>query len=54
MSFEIQEYKHGFVTDTESEKLAVGLNEQVIQEISSKNDEPSWLLEWRLDAYRKW
>ena len=54
MAFEIQEYKHGFVTDTESEKLAVGLNEQVIQEISSKNDEPSWLLEWRLDAYRKW
>ena len=54
MSLEIKEYKHGFVTDTESEKFEVGLDEGVIREISSKNEEPGWLLDWRLDSYKKW
>ena len=54
MSLEIQEYKHGFITDVESEKFDVGINEEVITEISKKNDEPGWLLEWRIDSYRKW
>jgi Fe-S cluster assembly protein SufB len=49
-----QEYKYGFVTDIESETLAKGLNEDVIRLISSKKNEPEWLLEWRLKAYRHW
>src|SRR5512137_1095141 len=49
-----QEYKYGFVTDIESETLAKGLNEEVIRLISSKKNEPEWLLEWRLKAFRHW
>src|SRR5690606_20889819 len=47
-------YKHGFFTDIEADTLAPGLNEDVIRLISSKKNEPDWLLEWRLAAYRKW
>ena len=46
-------YKHGFVTDIETESLPPGLNEDVIRAISARKDEPEWLLEWRLRAYRK-
>src|ERR1041384_5073497 len=49
-----QEYQHGFVTDIESYKLPCGLNEDVIRIISAKKNEPEWLLEWRLKAYRHW
>jgi len=49
-----QEYKWGFVSDIESDTLAPGLNEDVIRFISAKKDEPEWLLEWRLKAYRHW
>ena len=49
-----QEYKWGFVTDIESETLPPGLNEGVIRFISQKKSEPSWLLDWRLKAYRHW
>lgn len=49
-----QEYKYGFVTDVEQEIAPKGLNEDVIKMISSKKDEPEWLLEWRLEAYRNW
>ncbi len=48
------EYKYGFVTDIESESIEKGLNEDVIRLISAKKKEPGWLLEYRLDAYRKW
>ena len=48
------EYKYGFVTDIESDTFAKGLNEDVIKAISKKKDEPEWLLEWRLDAFRAW
>ncbi|VAV87296.1 Iron-sulfur cluster assembly protein SufB [hydrothermal vent metagenome] len=48
------EYKYGFVTDIETEKAPKGLNEDVIRFISAKKDEPEWLLDWRLKAYRKW
>jgi len=49
-----QPYKHGFVTDIESETLAKGLSEDVIRMISAKKKEPEWLLEFRLQAYRHW
>jgi Fe-S cluster assembly protein SufB len=48
------EYKYGFTTDIESENAPKGLNEDIIRFISSKKEEPDWLLEWRLDAFRKW
>ena len=49
-----QPYKHGFVTDIETETVAKGLSEDVIRLISKKKDEPEWLLEFRLAAYRHW
>jgi len=49
-----QDYEAGFVTDIESETLPPGLNEEVIRFISARKDEPEWLLEWRLNAYRQW
>ncbi len=48
------EYKYGFVTDIEAESIAKGLNEDVVRLISSKKNEPEWLLEFRLNAYRHW
>ncbi len=47
-------YKHGFVTDIEADSLPPGLNEDVIAAISVRKNEPQWLLDWRLGAYRKW
>jgi Fe-S cluster assembly protein SufB len=49
-----KEYKHGFITDIESDTVPPGLSEDVIRLISTKKDEPEWLLEWRLKAYRHW
>ncbi len=49
-----REYKWGFVTDVEQEKIAKGLNEDVIRVISAKKNEPEFMLEWRLKAYRHW
>ncbi|MCH8090620.1 MAG: Fe-S cluster assembly protein SufB [Chloroflexi bacterium] len=49
-----QEYKFGFVTDIEQESLPPGLNEDVIRLISAKKEEPEFMLEWRLKAYRHW
>ena len=49
-----QEYEHGFVTDVEQEFIPKGLNEDIIRLISSKKQEPEWLLEFRLDAFRRW
>ncbi|MBK6848442.1 MAG: Fe-S cluster assembly protein SufB [Proteobacteria bacterium] len=49
-----QEYRWGFVTEIESDAVPAGLNEQTIALISSKKQEPPWLLEWRLRAYRHW
>ncbi len=48
------EYKYGFVSDIEQDILAKGLNEDVVRFISAKKNEPEWLLEWRLKAYRHW
>ncbi|WP_372740537.1 Fe-S cluster assembly protein SufB [Neptunomonas sp.] len=48
------EYAAGFVTDIESDTLPAGLDEDVIAFISAKKDEPEWLLQWRINAYREW
>lgn len=47
-------YKYGFVTDIESEKAPRGLNEGIVRFISEKKNEPEWMLEWRISAYRRW
>ncbi len=49
-----QPYRHGFVTDIETEVVPKGLSEEVIRLISKKKEEPEWLLEFRLSAYRHW
>ncbi len=49
-----KEYSEGFVTDIEQEFVPKGLNEEIIRTISAKKEEPQWLLEFRLDAFRKW
>jgi Fe-S cluster assembly protein SufB len=49
-----REYNAGFVTDIESETIPIGLSEDVVRLISSKKEEPEWLLDWRLKAYRHW
>jgi len=49
-----KEYEHGFVTEIDADTVAPGLNEDVIRLISKKKNEPGWLLEWRLKAYRHW
>ena len=48
------EYKYGFVTDIETEQVPKGLNEDIIRIISSKKNEPQWMLDYRLKAYRHW
>ena len=49
-----REYKYGFVTDVEADSIPKGLSEDVVRLISQKKQEPEWLLEWRLKAYRLW
>src|SRR5690554_5457402 len=48
------EYKYGFTTDLEYDLAPIGLNEDIIRLISEKKNEPAWLLEYRLNAYRVW
>lgn len=49
-----EKYKYGFVSDIEAETAPIGLNEDIIRFISAKKEEPEWMLEWRLKAYRYW
>lgn len=51
---DVDKYKYGFVTDIEMELAPKGLSEDIVRFISAKKDEPEWMLEWRLDAYRRW
>src|SRR5436189_299492 len=51
---DVDQYKYGFETAIESEKAPKGLSEDTVRFISAKKDEPAWMLEWRLDAYRRW
>src|SRR5258705_5289735 len=50
----LSDYKYGFVTDIEADEAPKGLNENIIRFISAKKNEPEWMLEWRLKAYRHW
>ncbi|MGH1579039.1 MAG: Fe-S cluster assembly protein SufB, partial [Planktotalea sp.] len=47
-------YKYGWSTDIEMDYAPKGLNEDIVRLISSKNDEPEWMTDWRLEAYRRW
>src|ERR1700684_971351 len=53
-SIDVSEYKYGFVSDIESDKAPKGLSEDIVRFISAKKSEPEWLLQWRLEAYRRW
>ena len=50
----LNDYKYGFVTDIESDSAPKGLSEDIVRFISAKKNEPEWMLEWRLKAYRHW
>src|SRR5665647_447304 len=50
----LSEYKYGFVSDIEADEAPKGLNEDTVRFISAKKNEPQWMLEWRLKAYRHW
>jgi len=51
---DVDQYRYGFETDIESDKAPKGLSEDTIRFISAKKNEPEWMLEWRLEAYRRW
>ncbi|MDN5929345.1 MAG: Fe-S cluster assembly protein SufB, partial [Hyphomicrobiales bacterium] len=51
---DVDQYKYGFETIIESDTAPKGLNEDTIRLISNKKNEPEWMLEWRLGAYRRW
>ncbi len=51
---DVDQYKYGFTTDIESEKAPKGHSEDIVRFISAKKGEPEWMLEWRLEAYRRW
>ena len=53
-SIDVDAYKYGFITDIESDKAPKGLSEEIVRFISAKKNEPEWLTEWRLAAYRRW
>ena len=54
VELENKEYEYGFYTDLESETFPVGLNEDIVRAISKKKEEPEWMTEWRLEAFRIW
>jgi Fe-S cluster assembly protein SufB len=54
LALDVDKYKYGFETLIESDKAPKGLNEDIVRFISAKKNEPEWMLEWRLDAYRRW
>ena len=51
---ETKEYEYGFYTDIDSDTFPIGLNENIIRAISKRKEEPEWMTEWRLEAYRAW
>jgi Fe-S cluster assembly protein SufB len=53
-SIDVDKYKFGFITDIESDKAPKGLDESTVRFISAKKNEPEWMLEWRLEAFRRW
>ncbi|HVY03562.1 MAG TPA: Fe-S cluster assembly protein SufB, partial [Caulobacterales bacterium] len=53
-ALEADKYKYGFTTDVEQERAPPGLSEDTVRYISAQKGEPAWMLDWRLDAYRRW
>jgi len=51
---DVDQYRYGFETDIESDKAPKGLSEDIVRFISAKKSEPQWMLDWRLEAYRRW
>ena len=51
---DVDQYKYGFETDIETVKAPKGLNEDIVRFISEKKGEPAWMLDWRLEAFRRW
>ncbi len=54
LALDVDKYKYGFETSIESDRAPMGLSEDTVRFISAKKGEPDWMLEWRLDAYRRW
>ncbi|MEQ1900674.1 MAG: Fe-S cluster assembly protein SufB [Devosia sp.] len=54
LALDVDKYKYGFETQIESDQAPIGLSEDTIRFISAKKNEPAWMLEWRLEAYRRW
>jgi len=50
----LEKYEHGFTTEIDQEFAPKGLSEDIVRFISAKKDEPQWMLDWRLEAYRRW
>ncbi|HHB83130.1 MAG TPA: Fe-S cluster assembly protein SufB, partial [Devosia sp.] len=51
---DVDKYKYGFETDIESELAPKGLNEDIVRYIAAKKDNPDWMVDWRLDALKRW
>ena len=51
---DVDQYRYGFETNIPVDKAPKGLSEDIVRFISARKREPSWMLEWRLDAYRRW
>ena len=54
IELETKEYEYGFYTELESETFPIGLNEDIVRAISKKKDEPQWMTDWRIEAFRAW
>src|SRR3569623_1445084 len=54
LALDVDKYKYGFETEIEYDVATVGLSEETIRQISGKKNEPEWMLDWRLEAYRRW
>ena len=54
IELETKEYEYGFYTNIESETFPIGLNEEIVRAISLKKEEPEWMTEWRIEAFRAW
>ena len=54
IELENKEYEYGFYTELEAETFPIGLNEDIVRAISLKKEEPQWMTDWRLEAFRAW
>ena len=54
VELENKEYEYGFYTELDSETFPIGLNEDIVRAISQKKEEPQWMTDWRIEAFRAW